>query len=133
MFDDISFHDQVSWTALVSGYAQFIGVLSACSRAGFVEKGRSYFYSMQKDHGIVPIDDHYTCMIDLYSRSGRLKEAEEFIKQMPMRPDAIGWGTLLSACRLRGDMEIGKWAAERSIPRTPLATYCCVGSMHASC
>ncbi|CAO2197994.1 unnamed protein product [Urochloa humidicola] len=159
LFDEMSFHDQVSWTALVSGYAQFgkaketidlfekmlskgvkpdgvtfIGVLSACSRAGFVEKGRSYFYSMLKDHGIVPADDHYTCMIDLYSRSGRLREAEEFIKQMPVRPDAIGWGTLLSACRLRGDMEIGKWAAENLLeidPHNP-ASYVLLCSMHAA-
>ncbi|GJN18765.1 hypothetical protein PR202_gb05962 [Eleusine coracana subsp. coracana] len=159
LFDEMSSHDQVSWTALVSGYAQFgkaketidlfekmlakgvkpdgvtfIGVLSACSRAGFVEKGRSYFDSMQNDHGIVAIDDHYTCMIDLYSRSGRLKEAEEFIKKMPVPPDAIGWGTLLSACRLRGDMEIGKWAAENLLeidPQNP-ASYVLLCSMHAA-
>ncbi|RCV04474.1 hypothetical protein SETIT_1G004800v2 [Setaria italica] len=143
------------WTALVCGYPQFgkaketidlfekmlskgvkpdgvtfIGVFSACSRAGFVEKGRGYFYSMQKGNGIVPVDDHYTCMIDLYSRSGRLKEAEEFIKQMPVCPDAIGWGTLLSACRLRGDMEISKWAAEID-PQNP-ASYLFLWSMHAA-
>jgi pentatricopeptide repeat protein len=128
LFDGKS-HNQVSWTALVWRYAQFgkaketmglfekmlakgvkpdgvtfIGVLSACSRAGFVEKGCSYFDSMQKNHGIVPTDDHYTCTIHLYSRSGRIKEAEEFIKQMPTHPAAIGWRALLSACRLRGDM-----------------------------
>ncbi|CAM0145838.1 unnamed protein product [Urochloa decumbens] len=98
LFDEMPFHDQVSWTALVSGYAQFgkaretidlfekmlskgvkpdgvtfIGVLSACSRAGFVDKGRSYFYSMRKDHGIVPIDDHYTCMIDLWAAENLLE------------------------------------------------------------
>ncbi|VAI41564.1 unnamed protein product [Triticum turgidum subsp. durum] len=159
LFDEMPFHDQVSWTALVSGYAQFgkaketmdlfekmllkgvkpdgvtfIGVLSACSRSGLVEKGRSYFHSMQKDHGIVPLDDHYTCMIDLYSRSGRLKEAGEFIRQMPRCPDAIGWATLLSACRLHGDMEIGKWAAENLLktdPQNP-ASYVLLCSMHAS-
>ncbi|KAI4966869.1 hypothetical protein ZWY2020_035798 [Hordeum vulgare] len=159
LFDEMPFHDQVSYTALVSGYAQFgkaketidlfekmllkgvkpdgvtfIGVLSACSRSGLVEKGRSYFHSMQQDHGIVPLVDHYTCMIDLYSRSGRLKEAEEFIRQMPRCPDAIGWATLLSACRLRGDMEIGKWAAENLLktdPQNP-ASYVLLCSMHAS-
>jgi pentatricopeptide repeat protein len=159
LFDEMPSHDQVSWTALVSGYAQFgkvketidlfekmlakgvkpdgvtfIGVLSACSRVGFVEKGRCYFNSMQKEHDIVPIDDHYTCMIDLYSRSGRIKEAAEFIKQMPIPPDAIGWGTLLSACRLRGDMEIGKWAAENLLeidPQNP-ASYVLLCSMHAA-
>uniref|UniRef100_A0A0E0JUG4 DYW domain-containing protein n=1 Tax=Oryza punctata TaxID=4537 RepID=A0A0E0JUG4_ORYPU len=159
LFDEMSFHDQVSWTALVTGYAQFgkaketidlfekmlanglkpdgvtfIGVLSACSRAGLVEKGLDYFDSMQKDHGIVPIDDHYTCMIDLYSRSGRFKEAEEFIKQMPHSPDAFGWATLLSSCRLRGNMEIGKWAAENLLetdPQNP-ASYVLLCSMHAA-
>jgi pentatricopeptide repeat protein len=30
----------------------FIGVLSACSRAGFVEKGHQYFESIIKEHGI---------------------------------------------------------------------------------
>ncbi|KQJ92818.1 putative pentatricopeptide repeat-containing protein At1g68930 [Brachypodium distachyon] len=159
LFDEMSFHDQVSWTALVMGYAQFgkaketidlfekmlskgvkpdgvtfIGVLSACSRSGLVDKGRSYFHSMQQDHDIVPLDDHYTCMIDLYSRSGWLKQAEEFIKQMPRCPDAFGWATLLSACRLRGDMEIGKWAAENLLkldPQNP-ASYVLLCSMHAS-
>ncbi|GJM89969.1 hypothetical protein PR202_ga06201 [Eleusine coracana subsp. coracana] len=101
LFDEMSSHDQVSWTALVSGYAQFgkaketidlfekmlakgvkpdgvtfIGVLSACSRAG----------------------------------SGRLKEAEEFIKKMPVPPDAIGWGTLLSASK-------GQWSEVAQLRR----------------
>jgi pentatricopeptide repeat protein len=30
----------------------FIGVLSACIRAGFVEKGHQYFESIIKEHGI---------------------------------------------------------------------------------
>jgi pentatricopeptide repeat protein len=30
----------------------FIGVLSACSRVGFVEKGHQYFESIIKEHGI---------------------------------------------------------------------------------
>ncbi|XP_020113240.1 putative pentatricopeptide repeat-containing protein At1g68930, partial [Ananas comosus] len=159
LFDDMRIRDQVSWTALVSGYAQFgkaketvelfedmlannvkpdgvtfIGVLSACSRAGLVEKGRSYFDSMVKDHGIVPITDHYTCMIDLFSRAGRLNEAEEFIKGMPCQPDAIGWATLLSSCRLRGNIEIGKWAAENLLetdPQNP-ASYVLLSSMYAA-
>nr|CAD1831153.1 unnamed protein product [Ananas comosus var. bracteatus] len=112
----------------------FIGVLSACSRAGLVEKGRSYFDSMVKDHGIVPITDHYTCMIDLFSRAGRLNEAEEFIKGMPCQPDAIGWATLLSSCRLRGNIEIGKWAAENLLetdPQNP-ASYVLLSSMYAA-
>ncbi|KAJ8548062.1 hypothetical protein K7X08_021298 [Anisodus acutangulus] len=115
LFDEMSVKDEVSWTALVSGYAQFgkatetidlfeimlrqglqsdgvtfVGVLSACSRARLVDKGRFYFESMVKEHGITPILDHYTCMIDLFSRSERFVEAKDFIQKMPCTPDAFG-------------------------------------------
>ncbi|XP_063941036.1 putative pentatricopeptide repeat-containing protein At1g68930 [Daucus carota subsp. sativus] len=159
LFDEMRLKDEVSWTALVSGYAQFgkaketidlfenmlahglepdgitfIGVLSACSRAGLVDKGRQYFQSMIEDHGIKPILDHYTCMIDLFSRAGQLDEAKRFIEKMPYRPDAVGWSTLLSSCRIRGDFDIGKWAAESLLelePQNP-ASYVLLTSMYAA-
>ncbi|XAR65332.1 hypothetical protein NMG60_11009417 [Bertholletia excelsa] len=159
LFNEMNFRDEVSWTALVSGYAQFgkanetidlfekmlahglkpdevtfVGVLSACSRAGIVEQGCHYFDSMVKEHGIVPIQGHYTCMIDLFSRSGRLEEAKDFILNMSCSPDAVGWATLLSSCRIRGDMEIGKWAAEALVelePHNP-ASYVLLSSMYAA-
>lgn len=158
LFNEMKFRDEVSWTALVSGYSQFgkanetielfekmmayglqpdevtfVGVLSACSRAGLVEKGCHYFDSMV-EHGITPIQDHYTCMIDLFSRAGRLEEAISFISKMPCSPDAIGWATLLSSCRVHGNIEIGKWAAEFLIelePQNP-AIYVLLSSMYAA-
>lgn len=159
LFDEMTIRDEISWTALVSGYAQFgkaketidlfenmlanglqpdgitfIGVISACSRAGLVEKGRKYFQTMVEKHKIVPILDHYTCMIDLFSRAGHLEEAKRFIQNMPYCPDAIGWSTLLSSCRVRGNFDIGKWAAESLIeldPHNP-ASYILLSSMYAS-
>lgn len=159
MFNEMKVRDQVSWTALILGYSQFgkaketielfetmlergvkpdgvtfIEVISACSHAGLVENGKAYFASMVDDHGIIPAADHYTCMIDLFGRAGRLKEAENFIKQMPCSPDAIGWATMLSSCRVHGDMELGKWAAESLLeldPQNP-ASYMLLSDMHAS-
>ena len=159
LFSEMIFVDEVSWTALVSGYAQFgkanetltlfermlahgfkpdkvtfIGVLSACSRAGLVEKGNQIFESMIKEHRIIPIHDHYTCMIDLFSRAGRLEEARNFINMMPFSPDAIGWASLLSSCRFYRNMEIGKWAAESLIKLEPhnTASYILLSSIYAS-
>ncbi|KAI4357942.1 hypothetical protein L6164_001856 [Bauhinia variegata] len=159
LFNEMSIRDEVSWTALVSGYAQFgkanetirlfesmlthgfkpdrvtfIGVLSACSRAGLVEKGQQIFDSMIKEHRIVPMVDHYTCMIDLLSRAGRLEEAQNFIKEMPFCPDTIGWATLLSACRFNGNMEIGKWAAEALLELEPhnTASYILLSKIYAA-
>ncbi|PIA63304.1 hypothetical protein AQUCO_00200967v1 [Aquilegia coerulea] len=159
LFNEMHIKDEISWTALVSGYAQFgkakqtidlfegmlgdglkpdgvtfIGVLSACSRAGLVEKGLKYFDSMVKEHGIKPIPDHYTCLIDLLGRAGRLQEAKEFIKQMPFQPDTIGWATLLSSCRLHGNVEIGKWASDSLLelePQNP-ASYVLLSSIYAA-
>ncbi|CAN4124673.1 unnamed protein product [Withania somnifera] len=145
LFDEMSIKDEVSWIALVSGYAQFgkatetidlfekmrghdgvtfVGVLSACSRARLVDKGKVYFESMVKEHGITPILDHYTCMIDLFN----------FIQKMPCSPDAIGWATLLRSCRTHSNMEIGKWAAESLLeldPENP-ASYVLLTSMYAT-
>lgn len=159
LFKEMKVRDDISWTALISGYAQFgkaneaihlfeemlshglkpdeatfVGIMSACSRAGLVEKGKQYFESMVKEHGIVPTPDHYTCMIDLLSRAGKLKEAKSFISKMPFIPDAIGWGTLLSSCRFYGNREIAKWAADSLFELDPQhpAGYVLLSSVYAS-
>lgn len=90
----------------------FIGVLSACCHAGLVEDGEKHFKSMNGIYGIQPNIKHYGCMIDLLGRAGRLKEAEELIKSMPMKADAVIWGTLLAACKTHGNTDIGERAAE---------------------
>eukprot|EP01018_Ginkgo_biloba_P014934 Gb_01648 [translate_table: standard] len=159
LFDKMPERDEVSWTAVIVGYAQhghgkgtlklfeemllagmkpdhitFIGVLSACSRAGLVDEGRHYFGSMSKYHCINPKADHYACMIDLLGRSGHLDEAENFINNMPFEPDAIGWATLLGACRIHGNMTLGKRAAECLFelePQNP-ATYVLLSNIYAA-
>lgn len=53
---------------------------------------------------------------------------------MTFPPDAIGWSTLLSACRLHGNLEIGKWAAaslQELEPRNP-AVYILLSSIYAA-
>ncbi|XP_060217724.1 pentatricopeptide repeat-containing protein At5g19020, mitochondrial [Lycium barbarum] len=90
----------------------FIGVLSACCHAGLVEAGEQHFKRMTKLYNVKPNVKHYGCMVDLFGRAGRLKEAEELIRSMPMEADIIIWGTLLAACRTHGSTEIGERAAE---------------------
>lgn len=89
-----------------------VGVLSACSHTGLVEKGREYFYSMNRDYGVIPNSKHYTCMVDLLGRAGCLNEAQNLMKNMPFKPDAAAWGALLGACRLHGKTDLAEKAAE---------------------
>ncbi|XWS59753.1 hypothetical protein CRYUN_Cryun08bG0148400 [Craigia yunnanensis] len=128
--------DVVSWNSMITGYAQhglvmeaidlfekieekkikpdaitFLGVLSSCRHAGLVEQGRVYFDSMVV-HGVEPALDHYSCVVDLLGRAELLEEARDFILKMPISPNAVIWGSLLSSCRLHWSIWIGIEAAE---------------------
>ncbi|XP_020576486.1 pentatricopeptide repeat-containing protein At3g21470 [Phalaenopsis equestris] len=83
----------------------FLVVLSACTHGGFVEQGLQIFRSMHK-YGLKAGVEHYGCLVDLFSRAGRLGEAYNVIKIMPMKPNEVVWGTLLGACRVYSDMEM---------------------------
>ncbi|KAF7017458.1 hypothetical protein CFC21_030900 [Triticum aestivum] len=129
--------DVFSWSSLIVGYAQsgyarkaldlfarmrnlgikpnhvtFVGVLTACSRVGFVDEGCYYYSIMEPEHGILPTREHCSCVIDLLARAGRLTEAAKFVDQMPFEPDIVMWKTLLAASKTHNDVEMGKRAAE---------------------
>ncbi|WJZ93617.1 hypothetical protein VitviT2T_012544 [Vitis vinifera] len=143
-FDEIGDPTEIAWNSLVSVFGQhglgkdaikifermvdrgvkpnaitFISLLTGCSHAGLVEEGLDYFYSMDKTYGVVPGEEHYSCVIDLLGRAGRLKEAKEFINRMPFEPNAFGWCSFLGACRIHGDKEMGKLAAEKLVKLEP--------------
>ncbi|TXG71937.1 hypothetical protein EZV62_000516 [Acer yangbiense] len=90
----------------------FIGVLSACCHAGLIDLGERYFKGMKSTHNIDPDIKHYGCMVDLLGRAGRLEEAEEMIRNMPMKADVVIWGTLLAASRTHRNVEVGERAAQ---------------------
>ncbi|KAK1275102.1 Pentatricopeptide repeat-containing protein [Acorus gramineus] len=151
--------DVVSWNAVIVGHAQngqaeealrlfeamllngetppdhvtMIGVLSACSHAGLVDEGRQYFQLMAETHGVVPVKDHYACMVDLLGRAGRLEEAEELITRMPVQPDTVLWASLLSACKVHQKLELGERVAEKLFELEPgiSGPYILMSNMYA--
>ncbi|KAI3988110.1 hypothetical protein MKX01_011899 [Papaver californicum] len=86
----------------------FLAILSACCHSGLVDEGRKQFSRMEKDYHLSPRIEHYGCMVDLLGQAGLLDEARELIKVMPMKPDVMIWGALLSACRAYGDVEMSR-------------------------
>ncbi|KAF5207532.1 Pentatricopeptide repeat-containing protein [Thalictrum thalictroides] len=86
----------------------FVGVLSACVHAGLINEGCHWFHMMQQTYGLTPRIEHYSCMVDLLARAGRLKEAFDFIEKMPEKPDAVILGAMLSACKKFGNMEVAE-------------------------
>ncbi|XP_057783424.1 pentatricopeptide repeat-containing protein At4g14820 [Salvia miltiorrhiza] len=97
----------------------FVGVLYACSHAGLVEEGEKLFESMVKEYGIAPRLEHYGCMVDLYGRAGRLRDALEIVESMPMAPNVVIWGSLMASCRVHGESELGEFAAKRLLEIDP--------------
>lgn len=91
----------------------FVAVLSACSHAGLVIQGELLFEKMWSVYGIRPCLEHYACMVDLFGRAGLLKKAEEIIRRMPFEPSADMWATLIGACQIHRNIDLGEWAAEK--------------------
>ncbi|GAV77432.1 PPR domain-containing protein/PPR_2 domain-containing protein/DYW_deaminase domain-containing protein [Cephalotus follicularis] len=93
-------------------HVTFVSLLSACSHSGLICEGQWCFHVMQEEYGIKPSLRHYGCMVDLFGRAGYLELAHNFIKDMPVRPDASVWGALLAACRKHGNTELGMVASD---------------------
>ncbi|XP_013600926.1 PREDICTED: pentatricopeptide repeat-containing protein At2g21090 [Brassica oleracea var. oleracea] len=87
-------------------------ILSACSNSGLVEEGARWFDSLTADYGIVPDQEHYSCLVDLLGRAGCFEELMSRIEKMPFRPDEHIWNAILGVSRIHGNMELEKKAAE---------------------
>ncbi|KAF5748991.1 ATP-dependent zinc metalloprotease FTSH 6 chloroplastic-like [Tripterygium wilfordii] len=91
------FHTMMKSSCICPNDVTFLGVLCACTHAGLVEDGYRYFHEMEYVHGIKPMMIHYGAMVDILGRAGCLREAYNFILDMPLKPDPVVWRTLLSA------------------------------------
>ncbi|KFK31656.1 hypothetical protein AALP_AA6G141600 [Arabis alpina] len=128
------FQYMVTQTEIKPNTVTFIGVLTACSHAGLVDQGRQMFASMQQTYGVEPTRDHYTCMVDLLGRTGRLQEALELIKTMSVKPHAGVWGALLGACRIHNNPDIAEIAAKQLFELEPdiIGNYILLSNIYAS-
>ncbi|XP_061337568.1 putative pentatricopeptide repeat-containing protein At3g08820, partial [Gastrolobium bilobum] len=97
----------------------FVGLLCGCTHAGLVNDGRRYFNSMSHVFSVTPAIEHYGCMVDLLARAGLLFEAQNLIKSMPMKANAIVWGALLGGCRLHRDTQLAEHVLKQLIELEP--------------
>ncbi|XP_031129920.1 pentatricopeptide repeat-containing protein At3g57430, chloroplastic [Ipomoea triloba] len=98
----------------------FIAIFAACSHSGMVEEGRKLFYEMKDGYGVEPSADHYACLVDLLGRAGKLEEAYQLINKMPPGHNKIGaWSSLLGACRVHQNVELGEISAKNLFELEP--------------
>ncbi|XP_050369939.1 pentatricopeptide repeat-containing protein At1g28690, mitochondrial [Argentina anserina] len=145
IFDHMPQRNVFSWTSMIDGYGKngypdealelfsvmqkkyqikpnfvtFLSALSACGHAGLVDKGFEIFESMKRDYLIKPTMEHYTCMVDLLGRAGRLRQAWDFAKGMPEKPNSDVWTALLSSSTVHGDVEMARLASNELFKLNP--------------
>ncbi|KAM7272539.1 hypothetical protein ACFE04_027202 [Oxalis oulophora] len=144
MFDRLISRDIITWNSMITGYVlhgcsiaaldlfdqmvssgfkpnrgTFLSIIHAYSIAGMVGDGNKLFYSISEDWQIIPALEHYSAMIHLYGRSGRLLEAKDFIEDMPIEPDFSVWDAFLTACRIHKNLSLAVYAAEQLLDLEP--------------
>lgn len=159
LFNLLSKKDEVTYTSLIAGYGvqgegeaavslfeemnkfqikpdhvTMVAILSACSHSGLVAKGQMIFENMSSVYGLTPQLEHYACMVDLFGRAGLQKKAEAILRRMPYKPTPAMWATLIGACRIHGNTDIGEWAAEKLMEMRPQNSgyYVLIANMYAA-
>lgn len=145
VFDSMKERNVVTWTAMISGYGMhgygeqamklfgemraygprpnnitFVAVLSACAHSGLIDDGRRVFSSMKEAYGLVPGEEHHVCMVDMFGRAGLLNDAYQFIKKfLPKEPGPAVWTSMLGACRMHKNFDLGVKVAEHVLAVEP--------------
>ncbi|TQD97450.1 hypothetical protein C1H46_017029 [Malus baccata] len=146
LFSHMPERDVVTWNTIISAHSKsreallyfdqmekdgalpdsitFVSILSACANLGLVKDGQRLYSVMKNRYRISPIMEHYACMVNLYGRSGRIKEAYGIVTDgMEFEAGPTVWGALLYACYLHGNVDIGVVAAEKLFDLEPDNEY----------
>nr|DAD33455.1 TPA_asm: hypothetical protein HUJ06_012306 [Nelumbo nucifera] len=160
LFQGMPTKDLASWNAMIKGLAMhgqgkkaleifslmertgvvpnditFVGLLNACSHGGgLTAEGLELFNLMQSRYSIVPRLEHYGCVVDLLGRAGRLADAYEFVRSMPIKPDKVVWGALLGACRSHQNVKLAEEAVRMLVELDPShdGNYVLLSNVYAS-
>ncbi|KAI4381129.1 hypothetical protein MLD38_007237 [Melastoma candidum] len=159
IFEQMPLRTLVSWNTMISAYGNhglakraidvyeemlkagpapdsvtYLGLLVACNHSGLVDQGVSYFNSMTDQWGISPDLEHFSCLVDLLGRAGRILEAEELLDRYSFGNDPIILGSLLSASRLHGNTATGERLAKKLLKFQPTTTspYVLLSNLYAS-
>ncbi|OMO55547.1 hypothetical protein CCACVL1_27203 [Corchorus capsularis] len=144
VFDKMSHKDVASWNILIMGYGMhgygsealhmfslmcesefkpnevtFVGVLSACSHAGFVNLGHQFLREIESKYGVVPTIEHYTCVVDMLGRAGQIEKAYQLALTSPSEANPIVWRALLAACQLHGNSDKAEFVAKHVFQHDP--------------
>ncbi|XP_047310191.1 putative pentatricopeptide repeat-containing protein At1g68930 [Impatiens glandulifera] len=157
VFDGSSKKDVVLWTSMIGMYGRngdfekvirlfnrmlaegiepdgvaIVAVMAACAHTGQVNLGIKYFESIRRDFRLEPSQEHYNCLVDLFSRAGQLEEM--MLSELGNGICTVSmWGSLLSRCNELGNLKLGKLAAEKALELDPknVGIYVLLSNLYA--
>ncbi|KAL3643133.1 hypothetical protein CASFOL_013948 [Castilleja foliolosa] len=159
IFAEMEGKNVISWTSLIAGYGKhgygheayelyirmrdeglkpndvtFLSLLFACSHNGLTIQGWECFSDMVIEYNILPRPEHYTCLVDLLGRAGRLEEAYDLMCRVSADSDVSLLGALLGACSTYGYVNLGEIVARRLFKLEPdnLANYVVLSGIYAA-
>ncbi|KAF5725976.1 pentatricopeptide repeat-containing protein [Tripterygium wilfordii] len=157
IFNEMPVKDSISWSTLISAngihgcagealqlYYQmqerkiepdapaFLAILSACNHSGLVEEGENLFNNAIKDKIPVALE-HYACFVDLLGKSGKIEDACDIVRTMPMKSSPRIWTSLISACKIHGRFEMAALLEHQLIKSEPenAANYALLSNIYA--
>ncbi|KAH7331795.1 hypothetical protein KP509_20G051200 [Ceratopteris richardii] len=133
VFQESSNKDVVTWSSLISGYAEqsdydtavelfqemqeegvkpdgiaFLSLLAACAHKGLVIKGLFWLRQMRDHYEITEELQHYDCIVDLLGCRGLFDEAEDLLETIPFQYNVVGWLSLLGSCKTYTNLKVAK-------------------------
>ncbi|CAM0958387.1 unnamed protein product [Alopecurus aequalis] len=159
VFDETPSKNSISWNSMIAAFARhgqgsqvfqlfesmkahsasptdvtFLSLLHGCSHVGSAKKGLEILNSMSSQYGVLPRVEHYACVVDMLGRAGLLEDAKSFIEDGPFKDSVLLWQALMGACSFRGNLEVGKYTAEKLLladPDSP-AAYVLLSNIYSS-
>uniref|UniRef100_A0A7N2ML26 DYW domain-containing protein n=1 Tax=Quercus lobata TaxID=97700 RepID=A0A7N2ML26_QUELO len=126
IFERLPRKNAITWSTIIGGLAMH----------GRANDALDYFSRMERS-GVTPSDVTYIGVLSACSHAGRaghLEEAEELILNMPIEPDDVIWKALLGACKIHGNIEMGRRVAKVLMDMVPhdSGSYVALSNMYAS-
>ncbi|KAK7247482.1 hypothetical protein RIF29_42365 [Crotalaria pallida] len=128
LFDSMSDRTCVSWTVIISGYAEkgcmnealtlfntmdatgenpdlvtVLALISGCGQTGALELGK-WIDKYSTENGLKNNVVVCNALIDMYAKCGSFNDAQELFYNMPNRT-VVSWTAMITACALNGDVK----------------------------